>query len=82
MGLKIVKYPIKTQVKIWITFWAASIVLLTPIFIILIRGMGIDRWAATPIWFKALAISFPMIILMPPLGEWVTRKITGQQEKT
>jgi hypothetical protein len=80
MSLKIIKYPRWTQIKIWLAFWIIASAILTPLLILLIRGMGIDRWIATPIWFKAIAISLPMIIFMPPLGEWVTRKITGQGE--
>jgi uncharacterized membrane protein YqaE (UPF0057 family) len=81
MALKIIKYPILTQIKIWVAFWIVATLILTPLLVLLIQGMGVDRWIATPIWFKAIAISLPMIIFMPPLGEWVTRKITGQREE-
>jgi hypothetical protein len=80
MVLKIIKYPFWTQVKIWIAFWIAAIIVLTPFLIVLIRVMFKDTWPTTPVWFKAAVISFPMIIFMPPLGEWVTRKIIGQEE--
>jgi hypothetical protein len=78
MGLRIIKYPILTQIKIWIVFWIVASAILTPFIILLVKGMGEESWVATPIWFKAIAISLPMIIFMPPIGEWVTRKITGQ----
>lgn len=80
MAMRIIKYPIWTQIKIWISFWIVASLILTPLLIILIRGMGIDTWIETPIWFKAIAVSLPMIIFMPPLGEWVTRKVTGQED--
>lgn len=80
MPLQIIKYPLKTQIKIWLAFWLVATVILTPLLILLIQGMGVDRWIATPIWFKAVAISLPMIIFMPPIGEWVTRKVIGQPE--
>ncbi len=80
MALKIIKYPLWTQVRIWLLFWVVATVILTPLLIILILGMGPERWQSTPVWFKAVAISLPMIIFMPPLGEWVTRKVLGQEE--
>lgn len=79
MALRIIKYPLKTQLKIWLAFWIVASAILTPFIILLVKGMGEANWAATPPWFKGIAISLPMIILMPPIGEWVTRKITGQE---
>jgi hypothetical protein len=78
MSLKIIKYPLKTQIKIWVAFWIAAVIILTPFLVLLIGVIFRDTWPQTPVWFKAAVISFPMIIFMPPLGEWVTRKITGQ----
>lgn len=80
MSLKIVKYPLWTQVKIWLIFWVMAASLLIPILALIIQSIGLKRWGATPVWFKAAAISLPMVIFMPPLGEWITRKITGQED--
>jgi|GEM_PF-6802183 len=74
--MEIIKYPLGIQLKIWLSLWIISLILLTPVLVILIRFFN---WPAWPGPLKAAVISLPMVIIMPALGEWLTRKFAGQQ---
>jgi hypothetical protein len=73
--MRIGRYPITTQIKIILIFWAVSIVLITPILFLLVRFFD---WPSWPIYVKVPVITLPMVIFMPPLGEYITRKVTAK----
>lgn len=69
------KKPLSAQIKIWLGLWIISIVILTPFLAILINFiLGIERWQEIPLIAKVALIALPMVIVMPPVGEWLTKK--------
>ena len=70
------KKPISAQIKIWFSLWIISIVILTPFLAIIVRGLGIEKWQEIPLFVKVALIALPMVIIMPPLGEWLTKRFT------
>lgn len=69
------KKPLSAQVKIWLSLWVISIVILTPFLAVLVNFiLGIEKWQEIPLIIKVALIALPMVIIMPPLGEWLTKK--------
>ncbi len=72
--MKIGRYPLKTQVKITLVFWVVSIILITPVIAVIVKFFD---WPSWPVYVKVPVITLPMVILMPPLGEYITKKLTS-----
>ncbi len=71
--MKIGRYPLATHIKIILVFWVVSIILITPFIGILVKFFD---WPSWPIFVQVPVITLPMVIIMPPLGEYITRKLT------